>query len=250
MPDPKIMLITGASRGIGAATARLAAQRGYDVAINYLGNEKAAQSVIADIEKAGRRGIAIKGNMGVEADILNVFNEVDKKLGRLTALVNNAGIMGLGSRVSDIEAAQLKEVVDVNVTGNILVAREAVRRMSTKFGGKGGGIVNLGSMASFLGLPGDYVWYAATKGAMNSFTVGLAKEVIGEGIRVNAVSPGLIETDIHATGGQPDRLERLKSMIPLGRPGSPKEVAETILYLLSDQSSYVVGAILNVSGGR
>lgn len=250
MSDPKIMLVTGASRGIGAATARLAAVRGYDVAINYLGNEKAAQEVVGDIEKAGRRGIAIQGNMGVEADILRVFKEVDRKLGRLTALVNNAGIMGTGSRVADLDAAKLKEVVDVNVTGNILVAREAVRRMSTKFGGKGGAIVNLGSMASVLGLPGDYVWYAATKGAMNSFTVGLAKEVIGEGIRVNAVSPGLIETDIHATGGQPDRLERLKPLIPLGRPGTAEEVAETILYLLSDQSSYVVGAILNVSGGR
>ncbi|MCW5679817.1 MAG: SDR family oxidoreductase [Xanthobacteraceae bacterium] len=250
MSGEKIMVVTGGSRGIGAAIARLAAKQGYDVAINYVGNEAAAREVVADIEKAGRRAIAVKGNMGEPRDIANLFTEVDKKLGRVTHLVNNAGIMGTPNRVADIDAAKLKEVVDVNVTGAILVAGEAVRRMSTKHGGKGGAIVNIGSMASILGMPGDYVWYAATKGAMNSFTIGLAREVIGEGIRVNAVSPGLIATDIHATAGLADRLEKMKTVIPIGRPGTSEEVADTVMYLMSEQASYVVGAVLNVSGGR
>lgn len=250
MSGEKIMVVTGGSRGIGAAIARLAAKQGYDVAINYVGNEAAAKEVVADIEKAGRRAIAVKGNMGEPRDIANLFTEVDKKLGRVTHLVNNAGIMGTPNRVADIDAAKLKEVVDVNVTGAILVAGEAVRRMSTKHGGKGGAIVNIGSMASILGMPGDYVWYAATKGAMNSFTIGLAREVIGEGIRVNAVSPGLIATDIHATAGLADRLEKMKTVIPIGRPGTSEEVADTVMYLMSEQASYVVGAVLNVSGGR
>lgn len=250
MSGEKIMVVTGGSRGIGAAIARLAAKQGYDVAINYVGNEAAAKEVVADIEKAGRRAIAVKGNMGEPRDIANLFTEVDKKLGRVTHLANNAGIMGTPNRVADIDAAKLKEVVDVNVTGAILVAGEAVRRMSTKHGGKGGAIVNIGSMASILGMPGDYVWYAATKGAMNSFTIGLAREVIGEGIRVNAVSPGLIATDIHATAGLADRLEKMKTVIPIGRPGTSEEVADTVMYLMSEQASYVVGAILNVSGGR
>lgn len=250
MSDNKILLVTGAGRGIGAAIARLAAKRGYDVAINYAGNEAAANAVVADIKSAGRRGIAVKGNMGNPRDIANLFAEVDKQLGRITDLVNNAGIMGYPSRVDDIDPEKLKEVIDVNVTGAILVASEAVRRMSTKHGGSGGTIVNMGSMAAVLGMPGDYVWYAASKGAMNSFTIGLAREVIGEGIRVNAVSPGLIDTDIHAAAGQPDRAQRLKSVIPIGRFGKPEEVAETVLYLMSDQSSYVVGANLSISGGR
>lgn len=250
MSENRILLVTGASRGIGASIARLAAKRGYDVAINYAGNEAAANAVVADIKAAGRRGIAIKGNMGNPADIANVFAEVDKQLGRLTDLVNNAGVMGKPSRVDALDVNVLKEVVDVNVTGAILVAKEAVRRMSTKHGGRGGTIVNLSSMAAVLGMAGDYVWYAASKGAMNSFTVGLAREVIGEGIRVNAVSPGLINTDIHATAGQPDRSERLKSIIPIGRFGEPDEVAQSVLYLMSDEASYVVGANLSISGGR
>jgi NAD(P)-dependent dehydrogenase (short-subunit alcohol dehydrogenase family) len=250
MSENKILLVTGAGRGIGAAIARLAAKRGYDVAINYAGNDAAANAVVADIKSAGRRGIAIKGNVGNPRDISNLFAEIDKQFGRITDLANNAGIMGYPSRVSDLKPEVLKEVIDVNVTGAILVASEAVKRMSTKHGGRGGTIVNMGSMAAILGMPGDYVWYAASKGALNSFTVGLAREVIGEGIRVNAVSPGLIDTDIHAAAGQPDRAERLKSVVPIGRFGTPEEVAESVLYLMSDQASYVVGANLSISGGR
>ncbi len=250
MSSNRILLVTGASRGIGAAIARLAAKRGYDVAINYAGNEAAAKAVIDDINKEGRRGIAVKGNMGNPRDIANLFQEVDKQLGRLTDLVNNAGIMGFPSRVDALDPQTLKEVIDVNVTGAMLVAGEAIKRMSTKHGGRGGTIVNMSSMAAVLGMAGDYVWYAASKGAMNSFTVGLAREVIGEGIRVNAVSPGLINTDIHASAGQPDRAERLKSVIPIGRFGEPEEVAQTVLYLMSDEASYVVGANVSISGGR
>jgi NAD(P)-dependent dehydrogenase (short-subunit alcohol dehydrogenase family) len=250
MTDKKILLVTGGSRGIGAATARLAARQGYDVAINYVGNERAAHEVLADIEKSNARGIVIKGDMGNDADIARMFGEVDSKLGTLTHLVNNAGIIGAASRMANADATMMRRVIDVNVTGAILVAREAVRRMSTANGGKGGAIVNLGSMASFLGAPGEYVWYAASKGAIDTFTVGLSKEVAGEGIRVNAVAPGLIDTEIHASGGQPDRVERMRSMIPMGRPGSAAEVADAILYLLSDQASYVTGTILRISGGR
>jgi NAD(P)-dependent dehydrogenase (short-subunit alcohol dehydrogenase family) len=247
--DKKILLITGGSRGIGAATARLAARQGYDVAINYVGNEKAANEVVADIEKNNARGIAIKGDMASEADIRRMFEAVDK-FGKLTHLVNNAGVTGKASKFADAPADMMRRVVDVNVTGAILVAQEAVKRMSTKSGGKGGAIVNLGSMASTLGAAGEYVWYAASKGAIDAFTIGLSREVAAEGIRVNSVAPGLIDTDIHASGGQPDRIARLRSMIPMGREGSAKEVAETILYLLSEQASYVVGTNVRISGGR
>jgi NAD(P)-dependent dehydrogenase (short-subunit alcohol dehydrogenase family) len=250
MTEKKILLVTGGSRGIGAATARLAARQGYDVAVNYVGNERAAQEVVADIEMSNARGIAIKGDMGNDADITRMYAEVDEKLGPLTHLVNNAGIIGMASRMANADAAMMRRVIDVNVTGAMLVAREAVRRMSTASGGKGGAIVNLGSMASSLGAPGEYVWYAASKGAIDAFTIGLSKEVAGEGIRVNAVAPGLIDTDIHASGGQPDRLERLRSAVPMGRPGSASEVADAILYLLSEQASYVTGTILRISGGR
>jgi NAD(P)-dependent dehydrogenase (short-subunit alcohol dehydrogenase family) len=250
MTEKKIMLVTGGSRGIGAATARLAARQGYDVAINYVGNERAAREVLADVEKSNARGIVIKGDMGNDADIARMYAEVDEKLGTLTHLVNNAGIIGLASRMASSDPATIRRVIDVNVTGAILVAREAIRRMSTANGGKGGAIVNLGSMASFLGAPGEYVWYAASKGAIDTFTIGLSKEVAGEGIRVNAVAPGLIETDIHASGGQPDRLERLRSGVPMGRSGKAEEVADAILYLLSEQASYVTGTILRISGGR
>jgi NAD(P)-dependent dehydrogenase (short-subunit alcohol dehydrogenase family) len=250
MSANRILLVTGASRGIGAAIARLAAKRGYDVAINYAGNQAAADAVVEDVRKAGRRGIAVRGNMGNPNDIANLFEQVDKQLGRLTDLVNNAGVMGFPSRVDSLDPQKLKEVIDVNVTGAMLVASEAIRRMSTKHGGSGGTIVNMSSMAAVLGMAGDYVWYAASKGAMNSFNIGLAREVIGEGIRVNAVSPGLINTDIHASAGQPDRAERLKSVIPIGRFGEPDEVAHTVLYLMSDEASYVVGANVSISGGR
>ncbi|MBK8009361.1 MAG: SDR family oxidoreductase [Rhizobiales bacterium] len=247
--DKKILLITGGSRGIGAATARLAARQGYDVAINYLGNEKAANEVLADIEKSNARGIAIKGDMASETDIRGMFEAVDK-FGKLTHLVNNAGITGKSSRYADADPAMMRRVIDVNVTGAMIVAQEAVRRMSTKFGGKGGAIVNLGSMASTLGAPGEYVWYAASKGAIDALTIGLSREVAGEGVRVNSVAPGLIDTEIHAAGGQPDRIARLRSMIPMGREGQAQEVAEAILYLLSEQASYVVGTNMRISGGR
>lgn len=247
--DKKILLITGGSRGIGAATARLAARQGYDVAINYVSDEKAANEVVADIEKSNARGVAIKGDMANEADIRGMFDAVDK-FGKLTHLVNNAGITGKASRYADADPAMMRRVIDVNVTGAMIVAQEAVRRMSTKLGGKGGSIVNLGSMASTLGAPGEYVWYAASKGAIDALTIGLSREVAAEGIRVNSVAPGLIDTEIHASGGQPDRIARLRSMIPMGREGSATEVAETILYLLSEQASYVVGTNVRISGGR
>ena len=247
--EKKILLVTGGSRGIGAAVARLAARQGYDVAINYVGNEKAANEVVADIEKSNARGIAIKGDMASEADILKMFEAVDK-FGKLTHVVNNAGIIGSSSKFADAPADMMRRVVDVNVTGAMIVAREAVRRLSTARGGKGGAIVNLGSMATYLGAPGEFVWYAASKGAIDALTIGLSKEVAGEGIRVNAVAPGLIDTEIHASGGQPDRVERMRSAIPMGKAGTAEEVADTILYLLSEQSSYVTGTILRVSGGR
>lgn len=247
--EKKLVLITGGSRGIGAATARLAARQGYDVAINYLGNEAAAKAVVADIERSNARAIAIKGDMAREADIRRMFEEVDR-FGRLTHLVNNAGIVGQSGRYADADPAMMRRVIDVNVTGAMLVAQEAVRRMSTQRGGSGGAIVNLGSMASTLGAPGEYVWYAASKGAIDALTIGLSREVAAEGIRVNAVAPGLIDTDIHAAGGQPDRVARLRSMIPAGREGKADEVAEAILYLLSEQASYVIGTIMRVSGGR
>lgn len=247
--DKKILLITGGSRGIGAATARLAARQGYDVAINYVGNEKAANEVVADIEKNNARGTAIKGDMASETDILKMFEAVDK-FGKLTHLVNNAGIIGSSSKFADAPADMIRKVVDINVTGAMIVAREGVRRLSTTRGGKGGAIVNLGSMATYLGAPGEFVWYAASKGAIDSLTIGLSKEVAGEGIRVNAVAPGLIDTEIHASGGQPDRIARMQSAIPIGKAGTADEVADTILYLLSEQASYVTGTILRVSGGR
>jgi NAD(P)-dependent dehydrogenase (short-subunit alcohol dehydrogenase family) len=247
--EKKILLITGGSRGIGAATARLAARQGYDVAINYVGNEKAANEVVADIEKSNARGIAIQGDMANEADIKRMFEAVDR-FGKLTHLVNNAGIVGKGGRFADADRGMMRQVIDLNVTGAMIVAQEAVKRMSTKSGGKGGAIVNLGSMASTLGAPGEYVWYAASKGAMDSFTIGLSREVAAEGIRVNSVAPGLIDTDIHASGGEPGRIARLRSMIPMGREGDAQEVAEAILYLLSEQASYVVGTNVRISGGR
>jgi NAD(P)-dependent dehydrogenase (short-subunit alcohol dehydrogenase family) len=247
--EKKVLLVTGGSRGIGAATARLAARQGYDVAVNYVGNEKAAEQVVADIEKSNARAIAIQGDMGKEADILRMFEAVDK-FGKLTHLVNNAGIVGTNGRFAEADSAMMRRVIDLNVTGAMLVAQQAVKRMSKKYGGKGGAIVNLGSMASTLGAPGEYVWYAASKGAIDALTIGLSREVAAEGIRVNGVAPGLIDTEIHASGGQPDRIARLRSMIPMGREGSAQEVAETILYLLSDQASYVVGTTVRISGGR
>ena len=244
------LVVTGGSRGIGAAVALLAVKRGYAVCINYRENKKAADDVMRKIVQAGGRAIAVQGDVAKEADIVRLFDEAEKKLGPVTALVNNAGIVGKASRLADVAIENLREVFDINVLGAFLAAREAVRRMSTARCWKCGAFVNLSSMAAFLGAPGEFVHYAASKGAIEALTIGLSREVAREGIRVNAVAPGLIETEIHASAGFPDRVEKLASTVPMGRGGSADEVAEAILWLLSDAASYVVGASLRVSGGR
>jgi len=247
---PKVMLITGASRGIGAATARLAARAGYDVCVNYLKESQRADEVVADVQAAGQRGIAVAGDMAREADIMSLFETCDRELGTLSVLVNNAGITGLQSRFVDYTAERLQALFALNITGSFLCVREAVRRMSSAHGGDGGVIVNVSSAASRLGSPGEYVDYAASKGAMDSMTIGLAAEVATEGIRVNAVRPGLIHTDIHASGGEPGRVERLVSRVPMQRGGEAEEVAKVILWLASEESSYTTGAFVECSGGR
>jgi len=241
-----VLLIAGGSRGIGAATARMAAQRGYDVAVNYKSNGKAADSVVADVKKAGRRAVALQGDMSVEADIERVFDETASALGPITHFVHSSGIPGKNSRLDAASAATIREVIDVNLYGGILCARAAVRRMSTALGGKGGSIVMLGSIASVTGGAGEYVFYAAAKGGIDALIVGLAREVAKEGVRINTVRPGPTVTEIH----EPGRLERITPLLPMARPGQPDEIAETILFLLSDAASYVSGAVLNVSGAR
>jgi NAD(P)-dependent dehydrogenase (short-subunit alcohol dehydrogenase family) len=245
-----VMLITGASRGIGAATARLAASRGYAVCINYLRNSVAAQEVVTAIELNGGKAVAVAANIAVEREVVALFERLDASLGPLTALVNNAGILDLQMRVEDMSEARLKRIFATNITGYFLCAREAIRRMSTRHGGHGGTIVNVSSGAARLGSPGEYVDYAASKGAIDSMTIGLAKEVAAEGIRVNAVRPGYIYTDIHASGGEPNRVERVKSGVPLQRGGQPEEVAEAILWLASDASAYSTGTFIDVTGGN
>jgi NAD(P)-dependent dehydrogenase (short-subunit alcohol dehydrogenase family) len=246
----RVAIITGASRGIGAATALLAASRGYAVCVNFQKNEAAAREVVDAIVRGGGRAIAVGADVSREGDVVRLFETVDWELGTVTALVNNAGILEKQMRVDEMDAERIRRVFDTNVVGSFLCAREAVRRMSTNRGGKGGAIVNVSSGAARLGSPEEYVDYAASKGAVDTLTVGLAKEVAGEGIRVNAVRPGLVVTDIHAAGGEPGRVERLKSLVPLGRGGQPDEVATAILWLLSDEASFTTGAILDVSGGR
>ncbi|MDJ0951922.1 MAG: SDR family oxidoreductase [Alphaproteobacteria bacterium] len=246
----KTMLVTGGSRGIGAATARLAAARGFAVCVNYAGRKEAADAVVAEIEGAGGRAIAVQGDVADAGAVAALFQAVDGEFGRLDALVNNAGILYPQSRLEDIPRDRLEHVLRVNVIGSFLCAAEAVRRMSTRHGGAGGAIVNVSSMAARLGSPNEYVDYAASKGAIDAMTIGLAKEVAGEGIRVNAVRPGLIYTDIHASGGVPDRVDRLKGAVPMERGGTPEEVAETILWLASDGASYCTGTFIDVSGGR
>ncbi|MDT3735787.1 MAG: SDR family oxidoreductase [Denitratisoma sp.] len=246
----RIILITGGSRGIGAATARLAAAEGYAVCIAYLRNSQAAEAVVREIAQDGGKAIAVSADVSAEADVVRLFERVDAELGRVTALVNNAGILEKHMRVDEMDAARLSRVLAANVTGSFICAREAVKRMSTRHGGSGGAIVNLSSVASTLGSPNEYVDYAASKGAIDTFTVGLAKEVAAEGIRVNAVRPGVIYTDIHADGGEPGRVDRVKSAVPMLRGGQPEEVAKAILWLLSDEASYSTGAILDVAGGR
>jgi len=248
-PD-KVMIVTGGGRGIGAATARLAARQGFAVCINYLRDRASAETLKSEIEKARGKAIAVRADVAIEADILNLFQQTDRALGRVTALVNNAGIVDRGARVELITAARLARMFAINVSGSFLCAREAVKRMSKRHGGQGGAIVNVSSMAAKLGSPGDYVDYAASKGAIDTFTIGLAREVGPEGIRVNAVRPGIIRTEIHASSGDPARVERIGAAAPLGRPGEPDEVARAILWLASDEASYLTGAIVDVSGGR
>jgi NAD(P)-dependent dehydrogenase (short-subunit alcohol dehydrogenase family) len=246
----KILLVTGASRGIGAATARLAAQRGYAVCINYLANADAASALVQDIERIGGRALAVAADVALESDVVRLFRTIDQSLGPLSALVNNAGILERQSNVESMSAARIQRIFATNVIGTMLCSREAVLRMSTKRGGRGGAIVNVSSMAARLGSPHEYVDYAASKGAVDTFTIGLSKEVGDAGIRVNAVRPGLIDTDMHASGGEPGRIERLKGSVPMQRGGTAKEVANAILWLLSDEAAYTTGTFVDVSGGR
>lgn len=246
----QVVLVTGGGRGIGAATALLAAERGYAVCITYKNNREAADAVVGSIARTGGKAMAIAGDVGVEADVMRVFAQMDTSLGRITALVNNAGILERQMRVDEMPVDRLYRVLTTNVIGSLICAREAVRRMSTRHGGNGGAIVNVSSAAARLGGPNEYVDYAASKGAIDTLTIGLAKEVAAEGIRVNAVRPGVIYTDIHASGGEPNRVERVKSAVPMQRGGHAHEVARAILWLLSDEASYSTGTIVDVTGGR
>ncbi len=246
----KVIIITGASRGIGAATARLAADRGYAVCVNYLKNQATAKLVVDGIVSNGGRAIAVPANVGMEADVVRLFKIVDQELGTLSALVNNAGILETQMRVDRMDASRLTRIFTTNINAAFLCAREAVLRMSTKYGGAGGAIVNVSSAASRLGSAGEYVDYAASKGAIDSLTIGLAREVAGEGIRVNAVRPAFIYTDIHASGGEPERVKRVQKSIPMKRGGQPEEVASAILWLLSDEASYATGTFIDLAGGK
>jgi NAD(P)-dependent dehydrogenase (short-subunit alcohol dehydrogenase family) len=243
----KVLVVTGGGRGIGAQTARLGARRGYAVAVNYRENRDAAESLVRDL---GGKAIAVQADVASESDVVRLFETVDRELGRVTALVNNAGVVDRGTRVADMTAARITRMFAINVTGSFLCAREAVKRMSTRLGGPGGAIVNVSSIAARLGGAGEYVDYAAAKGAIDTFTVGLAKEVGPEGIRVNAVRPGIIRTEIHLASGDPARVERIGRTAPLQRPGEAEEVALAILWLLSEEASYMTGALVDVTGGR
>jgi NAD(P)-dependent dehydrogenase (short-subunit alcohol dehydrogenase family) len=246
---PDVAIVTGGSRGIGAAASLLLAKAGYLVVVNYVSNAAAAKAVVTQIEKAGGKASAIQGDVASEKDIVALFMAADQ-LGPLKVLVNNAGIIDLKARVDEMTAERLAHMFAVNITGSFLCAREAVKRMSTRHGGSGGAIVNLSSAAATLGAPGWFVDYAASKGAIDTFTIGLAREVATEGIRVNGVRPGIIDTDIHASGGEPDRVAQMRSQIPVQREGTSLEVAEAIVWLASDKASYVTGTCLGVSGGR
>ncbi len=246
----KVLLVTGGSRGIGAATALLAAQQGWAVAVNYTAHSLAADEVVRSIRAIGGTAITVQADVADEAQVLRMFEKIDAKLGRLTGLVNNAGVVDVTARVDEMSVARWRRMFDINVIGSMLCAREAVRRMSTRHGGEGGSIVNVSSAASRLGSPGQYVDYAAAKGAIDSFTLGLAKEVAGDSIRVNAVRPGLIETEIHASGGLPNRVNDLKHLVPMQRGGTADEVAQAIVWLLSEAASYTTMTLMDVSGGR
>ncbi|RRV82281.1 SDR family oxidoreductase [Stutzerimonas stutzeri] len=246
----RVMLITGASRGIGAATARLAAQQGYALCLNYHQRADAANAVLDQVRGLGVTAIAVQADVADETQVLHMFEAIDREFGRLDVLVNNAGMLEQQMRLEQMDAARWTRVLGANVIGSFLCAREAIKRMSTRHGGRGGAIVNLSSVAARLGAPGEYIDYAAAKGAIDSMTLGLAKEVASEGIRVNAVRPGVIHTDIHAAGGEPDRVERVKASVPMGRGGQAEEIVEAILWLASEQASYTSGALLDVAGGR
>jgi NAD(P)-dependent dehydrogenase (short-subunit alcohol dehydrogenase family) len=246
----KVLIVTGAGRGIGAAVARLAAAEGYAVCVNYLSSHAAAADLVAEIVAAGATAVAIQADVAREPEVVRLFEHVDASLGPVTALVNNAGILEKQCRVEDMDYERISRVFSTNVLGAFICSREAVRRMSTRHGGRGGAIINISSRAARLGSPGEYVDYAASKGALETLTVGLAREVAAEGIRVNSVSAGIIYTDIHARGGEPGRVDRLKDSIPMKRGGTADEVARAVLWLLSEQASYTTGATLDVSGGR
>ncbi len=246
----RVMLITGASRGIGAATARLAAHQGYALCLNYHQREDAVKQVLEQVHAAGVSAITVKADVADEGQVVQMFEMIDREFGRLDVLVNNAGMLEQQMRLEQMDAARWTRVLGANVIGSFLCAREAIKRMSNQHGGQGGSIINLSSIAARLGAPGEYIDYAAAKGAIDSMTVGLAREVAGEGIRVNAVRPGVIHTEIHASGGEPDRIERVKASVPMGRGGQAEEVAEAILWLASERASYTTGALLDVSGGR
>ncbi len=250
MDKQQVVLVTGGGRGIGAATALLAARQGWAVAVNYAANADAAEAVVQQIRAAGGRAVALQADVAFEDQIVRLFQQVDAALGPLTALVNNAGVVDVAARVDGMGTARLARMFNVNVIGSFLCAREAVKRMSTRYGGAGGSIVNLGSAAARIGSPGQYVDYAAAKAAIDTFTLGLAKEVATEGIRVNAVRPGIIATEIHASGGQPNRANEVAPQVPMQRPGSADEVAQAVLWLMSDASSYTTGSLIDVAGGR
>lgn len=250
MDSKGTVLVTGASRGIGAACVRLLARDGYDVAINYARSADAADALAQEVRAAGRQAVTVKADVGIEAEVISMFRALDAQMPPLAGLVNNAGILFAKARLDEMGPDRINDTLRVNVTGSFMCAREAIRRMSTKYGGNGGSIVNLSSAAARIGSPNEFIDYAASKGAIDAMTLGLSKEVGGEGIRVNAVRPGLIHTDIHASSGQPDRVERLQQFVPMGRGGSAEEVAEAVVWLISPAASYVTGALVDVAGGR
>ncbi|CAP40647.1 SDR family oxidoreductase [Bordetella petrii] len=249
MPD-KVMIVTGASRGIGAAVALLAARRGYAVCVNYRQRRDAADAVVAAIQAEGGRAVAMAGDVADEAQVVRLFQAVDRELGRVDALVNNAGVLDTQMRLEDMDAARVSRILATNVVGALVCCREAVRRMAPRHGGRGGAIVNVSSMAARLGSPGEYIDYAASKGALDTLTIGLSKEVAADGIRVNAVRPGAIYTEMHASGGEPGRVDRVAGSIPMQRGGTPQEVANVVMWFVSDEASYTTGSFIDVSGGR